>query len=430
MKIEPSKRLTGELVVPGDKSISHRYAILGALARGRTRISNYSTCQDCQSTLDCLSHLGPRISRDNNQVEILSEGWQAFRPPKEPLDAGNSGTALRLLSGPLASMPFVTRIGGDESLNGRPMRRIVEPLTRMGATILARDGDFPPLEIHGAPLSGIVYKPPVASAQVKSCVLLAGLAASGRTTVIEEAQTRDHTERALPEFGVPIHKRGLQLRVEGPASLNAAEVAVPGDLSSAVFFIAAALLVPGSEIRISNVGVNPTRAGFLALLEKAGAPVEKCQILERNGEPHCNLTIRYDESFLVGFPREISGEWIPNVIDELPIVAILGTQLPQGLVVRDAEELRKKESDRIHSIVSNLKAVGITVEEFPDGFQIFPDQEIRGGGVHSFGDHRIAMAFSIAGMVSRDGVEVDDPGCADISYPGFFDTLGKVSQCR
>lgn len=428
MKIEPADSLRGAIEVPGDKSISHRYAIFGGMATGKTTIRNFSASEDCYSTLQCLRCLDIDIETDGETVFIQSEGWQALKQPKPSLDAGNSGTTIRLLSAFLASRPVTTTISGDRSLNSRPMRRIIDPLSKMGATIEARDGQFPPLTIHGAQLQPVTYKLPVASAQVKSCVLLAGLTASGRTTVIETTQSRDHTERAVAVFGGNFSQEKNRLSVEGPAELRGAEVIVPGDFSSAVYFICAALLLPRSELRIRGIGVNPTRTGFLRLLEEGGAQVEKFAKRVENGEPACDLLVSYDKSLLEKFPSEISGHWIPNLIDEIPILAVLGTQLRNGLTVRDAGELRKKESDRIHAIVTNLRNIGVAVEEYEDGFQIPQAQSIEGGRIETFGDHRIAMAFSIGGLLSESGVEIDQPECANISFPGFYSSLDEVKR--
>lgn len=426
MRVEPVRTFRGAIDVPGDKSISHRYAILAAMATGTSLIGNYSTSQDCQSTLDCLSHLAVAIKRNRDRVEITSPGWRKLAPTNPTLNAGNSGTTIRLLSALLAACPHHVTISGDDSLNRRPMKRIIDPLSRMGAKIQAREDQFPPLEITGTALKGIQYRLPVASAQVKSCVLLAGLTAEGETVVIEETPSRDHTERALPYFGASFERRKQHLKVKGGSELKPVSMKIPGDISSAVYFVVAALLVEGAKLKISGVGVNPSRYGLMALLEDSGAQLDKQFAKEANSEPVCDLSVSHSEKFLNDFPREVRGDLIPNVIDEIPILAVLGTRLKNGITVKEASELRKKESDRINAIVTNLRALGVEIEEFPDGFQIPPDQRIRGGRVQTFGDHRIAMAFSIAGLISEQGVEIDDPECADISFPGFFDTLSSV----
>lgn len=428
VRIKPAAELHGRIELPGDKSISHRFAILGAMAQGRTRITNYSASEDCRSTLRCLRELGiEEVHVEAGLVEMVSPGSGRLTEPSRPLDAGNSGTTIRLLSGLLAAQPFVSRIAGDASLNQRPMRRIVEPLSRMGATIRCREGEYPPLEIHGALLRPIRYVLPVASAQVKSCVLLAGLTAPGLTTVVEPAPSRDHTERALHVFGASVQRNGAEISVRGPLHLHGAVVQVPGDLSSASFIVTAALLRPGSQVTLPGVGVNPTRDRFLRLLEDSGAGIRRRNETQVSDEPVCDLEITGGLDFLETFPRVIEGNQIPNLIDEIPILAILGTRLPDGLEVRDAGELRKKESDRIDAVVRNLQAVGVEAEELPDGFRVPPTPKIGGGSVKTRGDHRIAMAFAVAGLLSEDGVEIDQPDCADVSFPGFFDVLNRLA---
>ena len=426
MFIEPATSIGGEIDLPGDKSISHRYAVLGAMARGTTSISGFSLSQDCGSTLDCLRELGTEIQRSENGIEIRSLGWEKFQQPGKLLDAGNSGTTIRLLSALLAGSPFVSTIQGDASLNRRPMLRILTPLSQMGAAIQAQNEEYPPLRLTGTQLTGIEYPLPVASAQVKSCVLLAGLMAHGETTVVESIPSRDHTERALPFFNARFTRVNQHLQVTGPASLKAATMQIPGDFSAAVFFIVAALLIPDARLRLRNLGVNPSRTGLLTLLEEAGAEFERTNLREFNAEPVCDLAVRFSPEVLKNFPPEISGEWLTNMIDEIPVLAVLGTRLQKGLRIRGAEELRKKESDRINSVVVNLKNLGVRVEEFPDGFDIPPGQQIQGGKVQTFGDHRIAMAFAVAGLVAEAPVELDQPSCVSISFPDFFETLNSL----
>ena len=428
-RIDPVQApLEGEVRVPGDKSISHRYALLGGMADGTTRIRNFATSEDCQATLSCIEALGAGVVRNASRVEIVSPGWRRFTAPGRTLDVQNSGTTIRLLSALLAAGRFSSRVQGDSSLNQRPMKRIMEPLIRMGARIEARDGGFPPLLIQGGRLTGIRYRLPIASAQVKSCVLLAGLMAEGETEVEETGPSRDHTERALPFFGAPLFRNGSRLRVRGGARLQGVDFRIPGDFSSALFFLVANLLVPGSRIALKGVGVNPTRSGFLSLLEEAGIRVERSNAAESNGEPVCDLQIRADPQVRKQFPDEISGDWVARLIDEIPALAILGTSLERGFKVRDAQELRHKESDRIHSVVVNLRQLGVDVAEYPDGFVIPPGSRIRGGKVRTFGDHRIAMAFALAALVAENPVELDDPDCVAVSYPDFFQHLEGV--CR
>ena len=428
-RIDPVRApLRGDVQVPGDKSISHRYALLGGMASGTTRIRNFSSSEDCLASLSCLEALGVEVVRNASRVEITSLGWRRFTPPARVLDVHNSGTTIRLLSALLAAGRFSSRVQGDSSLNQRPMKRIMDPLIRMGARIEARDGGFPPLLIQGGRLTGIRYRLPIASAQVKSCVLLAGLMAKGETEVEETGPSRDHTERALPFFGAPLIQSGARLRVRGGARLRGVDFRIPGDFSSALFFLVASLLVPGSRIALKGVGVNPTRAGFLSLLEEAGIRVESSNATESNGEPVCDLQIRADSQVRKQFPNEISGDWVAQLIDEIPALAILGTRLERGFKVRDAQELRHKESDRIRSVVVNLRRLGVDVRELPDGFVIPPGSRIRGGRVRTFGDHRIAMAFALAGLVAESPVELDRPECVAVSYPDFFRHLEGV--CR
>ena len=428
-RIDPVKvPLKGEVQVPGDKSISHRYALFGGMARGTTRIRNFSSSEDCQASLSCIGALGVEVVRNGPRVEITSRGWRHFAAPAGILDVQNSGTTIRLLSALLAAGRFSSQVQGDSSLNQRPMKRIMDPLSRMGARIEAREGRFPPLLIQGGRLTGIRYRLPIASAQVKSCVLLAGLMAEGETEVEETGPSRDHTERALPFFGAPVTRNGALLRVRGGARLRGVEFRIPGDFSSALFFLVASLLVPGSRIALKGVGVNPTRAGFLSLLDQAGIRVERSNATESNGEPVCDLQICADPQVRRQFPNEISGDWVARLIDEIPALAILGTRLERGFQIRDAQELRHKESDRIHSVVVNLRELGVDVREFPDGFVIPPGSRIRGGKVRTFGDHRIAMAFALAGLVAETPVELDRPECVAVSYPDFFQHLEEV--CR
>ena len=426
MRIEPAQRLTGTLNPPGDKSISHRYALLAAMARGRSCIRNYSHSQDCHSTLDCLRRLGVSCHQEANQVTIESGGFARWKPASEALDAGNSGTTLRLLAGPLAGSGFESIIAGDRSLNRRPMKRIIEPLVRMGAKIRARLDRYPPLEISPGRLRGLDYRPGVASAQVKSCLLLAGLTATGTTRVEEIRQTRDHSERAFPHFGAQVQRRGLAVSVEGVQNLHAVNLAVPGDFSAAAFFIVASLLLPGSKLSIPQLGVNPTRIGLLGLLREAGLNLPRKDKLNSGGEPVADLEISYQSRLSENLPPTIEGDWIPNLIDEIPILAVLACGRSQGFEVRQARELRHKESDRVHAVAYNLKNLGVQVEEFEDGFRISPGQRIQGGRVSTFGDHRIAMAFAIAGLVSKDGVELDDGACVTVSFPGFFENLESL----
>lgn len=418
-RISPAASLGGAIRLPGDKSISHRYAILSAVAEGTTRIHNYSTGADCGSTLSALRGLGVEVDRAGTEVTIHGGGLDGLRQPAELLDAGNSGSTIRMLSGILAAQPFTSRIGGDESLSRRPMARITKPLAEMGAVIRARDGRYPPLEIEGRPLRPIEYALPVASAQVKTCVLFAGLFAEGRTTVIEPLRTRDHSEIALTEFGADVEVRNRAITVQGRPRLTARELAVPGDMSSAAFFVVAALLVPGSSLVIESVGLNPTRAALLDFLMSMGASIRVLNVTQAHGEPVGDLQV---ESTPVR-GGVIEGELTAALIDEIPVLAVLGAASEEGLVVRDAAELRVKETDRIASVEENLRRMGVTIEARPDGFRIPGRQRFSAAELDSFGDHRIAMAFSVAALAAGGDCVVRNAEAASVSYPEFFDTL-------
>jgi 3-phosphoshikimate 1-carboxyvinyltransferase len=426
MLISPAKRLRGEVALPGDKSISHRAAMLSAIAENETRIENFAESADCTSTLGCLRDLGVEIERGGNTVFVRGVGKNGFRPPSALLDCGNSGTTMRLLSGILAGQSFESSLTGDESLSGRPMRRIIEPLCRMGATVDSVDGHAP-LTIHGRyPLRAIEYEPPVASAQIKSCVLLAGVYGDGETTVIEQVATRDHTERMLRSFGVEVRdtqlETGRRISVSGDAVLRSdGALVVPADISAAAFFMVAAACLEGSDSLLRNVGSNPTRTGIIEVLRACGVNVEMVNEVVRNNEPACDLHVHCG----LGKPtaRRLDGETIARVIDELPVLAVLGTQLESGLEVRDAAELRVKESDRIATVVDNLRRMGATVDEFDDGFRVGRSR-LKGAQVDSFGDHRIAMAFAVAGLLAEKGeTEIAGSECVDVSFPGFFEVL-------
>jgi len=422
VEILPSGPLQGVVRLPGDKSISHRYAILAALAEGATRIRNYSSGADCASTLGALRALGVPIERQASELTITGRGLEALRAPERMIDAGNSGSTIRMLSGVLAAQPFTSRIGGDASLSRRPMDRIISPLSEMGAVIRAREGRFPPLEIEGRPLRPIAYSLPVASAQVKTCVLLAGLFAQGRTTVIEPVPTRDHTEIALREFGADVDIEGRRISVEGPARLRPGEFCVPGDLSSAAFFLVAATLVPGSRVRLERVGLNPTRAALLDFLASMGARIRVLGLEQAHGEPVGDLDVEHAP---VRGGR-IEGALTAALIDEIPVLAVLGAAGSEGLEVRDAAELRVKETDRIASVAENLRRMGVRVETRHDGFIVPGNQQFKGAEVDSFGDHRIAMAFAVAALAARGPSRILNAEAAAVSYPEFFDTLQSL----
>ncbi len=420
--ISPARALGGSLQLPGDKSISHRYAILASLAEGTTTIRNYSTGADCRSTLRCVKGLGVPVRGESDEVVIEGQGLRGLKPPGKELDAGNSGSTIRMLSGVLAAQPFTSRIGGDDSLSRRPMLRIIRPLSEMGATIGAKDDQFPPLEISGGPLRPIEYRLPVASAQVKSCVLFAGLFAEGRTTVIEPLRTRDHTEIALREFGAEIESAGGRISVAGGPRLKAQALTVPGDISSAAFFLVAALMVREASITIEGVGLNPTRAALLDFLTSMGAKIRILDVVQTHGEP--GGTVQIQSSPIEG--GVIEQEMTAALIDEIPVLGVLGARSRYGLEVRDAGELRVKETDRIAAVTENLRRMGVNAEAREDGFRVPGNQELKAAQLESCGDHRIAMAFAVAALAADGPCVIRNAGAASISYPGFFETLGRL----
>ena len=425
-RIHPAVKVRGRVPIPGDKSISHRYALLAALADGRSTIRHYAPGADCASTLACLAALGVGVDRrpveTGDQIVIEGRGVDGLRAPAGPLDAGNSGTTVRLFSGVLAAQPFETTLVGDASLSRRPMRRIVDPLTRMGASLTAVDGHLP-LTIRGGALTGIDYATPVASAQVKSAVLLAGLWARGQTTVRERLRTRDHTERALPQFGVRLSARDGAITVDGGQRLSAADLTVPGDASSAAYWAVAAAALPGSEVTLDDVGLNPTRTGFLSVLARAGAQVETVETTEAGGEPRGALRVRHGGSAAV----EVTPAEVPEVIDELPVLAALATHGGR-LRVTGAGELRHKESDRIAALAAGLRGLGGRIDEMEDGFEVFGDRPLTGGTADAAGDHRLAMAFAIAALGAAVPSEILNVEVVDVSYPGFFDILDGLAE--
>lgn len=422
LQITPAARIGGTLSVPGDKALSHRYAMIGAISEGKTVIRNFAESADCASTLDCLGRLGVVIRRDGAIVTIDGSGLHGLRKPARELDAGNSGTTVRFMAGLLAGSPFESTFVGDESLSRRPMKRVIDPLRRFGAQIEARDDNYLPMKVTGGKLQPIDFAMPIASAQLKSSVLLAGLYAGGTTKVHETVPSRNHTEIALAEFGAHIRTGGSTIEIDGGHSMRGQTVTVPGDISSAAFFIIAALSVPGSHLRLTNVGLNPTRSGLISLLKDAQAKITLANMSVVCGEPVGDIVV--DSSAIAGL--EVGGSWIPNVIDEIPVLAVLGTCTEKGIRIRDASELRVKESDRIHAVAVNLRNIGAEVEEYPDGLFVPGGQRLRGGEIDSFGDHRIAMAFAIAGLISERPVTIRNPACAAISFPSFFELLEKV----
>jgi len=430
--IQPARSLSGGLELPGDKSISHRYAMLAALAEGTSELRNFAAARDCHSTLACVKSLGADVKVNGSTVHVTGRGLRGLKSSWRTLDAENSGTTIRLLSGILSGQTFTTKITGDASLQKRPMKRVITPLREMGAIIHGRDDNFPPLEIQGGRLRAVQYQMPMASAQVKSAVLLAGLYADGETAVTEPAATRDHTELALQLFGAPVRKQGRTTSVAGMisgnshAALRAVSLDVPGDLSSAIFFLAAASLLPGSNLYIRNVGLNPTRSAILDFFSQMGASIRVVDLRGQSGELIGDLSVK--GASLEG--GQIAGDLVPLLIDELPMLAALGPYTERGVEIRDAGELRVKESDRIAALAENLRRMGAKVEERPDGLRVEGRcaGALRGAEIDPRGDHRIAMAFAIAGLAATGETRILDPACAGVSYPNFFTELRRLSE--
>ena len=462
MKVRPARSLRGHLArLPGDKSVSHRAALLGALAAGgRTRVTNYSASADCASTLRCVAQLGVTIRREGSDVLIGDDVGDMARAPAWPrllrapggaLDCGNSGTTMRLLAGALAAQPFAATLTGDDSLRSRPMKRIVEPLEMMGARLRASEGGRAPLCVEGRrPLKSVRYEMPIASAQVKSALLVAGLGAEGRTQVVEPVATRDHTERMLRWFGVPVEVEAVPrvgadsapaeaeggsqpprvISVNGPAGFEARDVSVPGDISAAAFFLAAAAMLPGSELTVEGVGLNPTRAGLVEVMRGLGAHVEVEGAGLAGGEEVGNLFVRGEGGLAPASARAnvLRGPVVARLIDELPMLAVLGTRVGGGLEIRDAAELRVKESDRIAATVENLREMGAEVEEYGDGLAVRGGARLRGAKINSRGDHRIAMAFAVAALTAEGESWIDGAECVAVSFPDFFGVLASVTE--
>lgn len=422
--VRPARRLSGAVILPGDKSISHRYAMLASLAEGDSKIANYSTGADCHSTLGCVRALGIGVEEQGTTVTIHGRGLHGWKQAEHDLDAGNSGSTIRMMSGLLAAQPFDSRIFGDESLSRRPMDRIMKPLGQMGAKIEARENRFPPLLIHGTTLHPIDYTLPVPSAQVKTCVLFGGMFAAGETIVREPVRSRDHSEIALREFGADLLVRQKVITLQGPAKLTGRELLVPSDLSSAAFFLVAGLLVPGSHLVIQNVGLNPTRSALLDFLLSIGAPVKVLKIESANGELMGDIEVRHAPVRGGVIEKDLTAA----LIDEIPVLAVLGAASEQGLVIRDAQELRVKETDRIATVASNFSRMGIAVEETPDGMRIPGKQKFSAASFDSFGDHRIAMAFAVAALHGDAESTIDNADAASVSFPAFWDILQKIAD--
>lgn len=417
--------LNGKLTIPGDKSISHRAVMIGSLATGKTVIDNFLDGEDCLRTIEIFKQLGVSIEQNNTNVVIESKGYHHFTEPKEPLYFGNSGTTARLMLGILSGLPFHTVSYGDPYLTVRPMDRVVTPLRTMGAKIDGREGgQFLPLSIRGGNLQPVTYDIPVKSAQVKSALLLAGLFASGKTVIRELAKTRDHTENMLRAAGANVEIDGYSVSIKGKQSLNALSISVPGDISSAAFFLVAATIVPNSEITLKQIGLNETRTGILDVLDAMGAHVTISNKRSSGGEPIGDVNVSYSQ--LRGVT--IDAPLIPRLIDELPIIALLATQAEGTTIIKDAEELRVKETDRIKATVETLQTLGANIEETDDGMIIQGKTDLNGGKIKGYGDHRMAMMGVIASLISSSTVEIDDVSSITISYPSFFSHLQSLTN--
>lgn len=424
MKFKPCNRLHGEITVPGDKSISHRSVMFGSIAQGTTEVSNFLQGADCISTISCFRQMGVEIQNQGDTVLIHGNGLRGLKKPDQVLDCGNSGTTTRLISGILSAQNFTVTLTGDASIQKRPMKRIMEPLSLMGAQINSINGnDCAPLEITGQPLHGIHYQSPVASAQVKSAILLAGLYADSNTCVTEPSVSRNHTELMLKSFGADIHTEGTSAIITPADELYGQSIMVPGDISSAAFFLAAGLLVPNSEILIKNVGINPTRDGILRVLKDMGGNITMMNV-QMSGEPTADILVR--SSALHGVT--IGGEIIPTLIDELPVLAALSCFAEGKTVIKDAAELKIKESNRIEVMVKNLSAMGAKVEETEDGMIIHGGKPLYGAVIDSKLDHRIAMTFAVASCMAEGETEILGAECVNISYPGFYEDLARLKQ--
>ncbi len=425
LKITKANSLKGEVSIPGDKSISHRGIMLGALAKGTTRITNFLQGADCLSTIDCFRKMGIVIENNSDEILVHGKGLHGLCRPSSILDVGNSGTTTRLISGILAGQDFVSELTGDASIQSRPMGRIIKPLSQMGASVTSLKGnDCAPLRIEGGHLHAIRYQSPVASAQVKSCVLFAGMYAQddGRTCVTEPKLSRNHSELMLAHFGASIEAQGTTVSIAPQPSLEAREIEVPGDISSAAYFIAAGLLVPNSEILVKNVGINPTRNGLLRVCRAMGADMTLLNQRNDSGEPVADILVR--TSHLKG--TIVEGTIIPTLIDELPVIAVMAACAEGKTIIRDAAELKVKESDRIAVMVENLSAMGVDIVGTEDGMIIQGGKPLQGALIQSHLDHRIAMSFAVAALVAEGSTQIEGGDCVKISYPEFYDDLNTL----
>ncbi len=421
--INPKSKISGEIYPPGDKSISHRSIILGSIAEGLTEVWNFLPSEDCNATINAFEKMGVHIERLNeDHIKIHGVGLKGLKEPYDILDMGNSGTSMRLIGGILAGQPFYSVMTGDNSLRNRPMGRIAEPLRLMGAKVYGRKGDLAPLTIIGGDLKAIDYQTPVASAQVKSCIILAGLFADGETSVTEVTESRDHTERMLNAFGAEIRSFGLTRKLKGYPKLTGQQIRIPGDISSSAYFIAAGLLCENSGIIIRNVGVNPTRTGILDAIKQMGGNISLNNLREESGEPIADIYVC--SSDLTG--KSFSGDIIVRMIDEIPLLALIASQAEGETLIRNAEELRVKESDRIKTTVTELRKIGANIEELSDGMVIKGATRLIGGECESHGDHRMAMTLAIAGLISNNGTMINNIECVNTSFPNFWKLLSSI----
>ncbi len=421
--IHHAKQLKGTLTIPGDKSISHRSIMLGAIAEGKTRITGFLRAEDCLSTIQVMRQLGATIHDDGEKIVVEGKGMNGLTAPSELLDVGNSGTTIRLLAGLLAGQPFKSVLAGDQYLNKRPMQRVITPLSQMGAKLHGHEGtELPPLTIEPVDhLQAIRYEMPVASAQVKSAIILAGLQAEGETVVIEKERSRNHTEEMLQQFGGQIDVNGKEIRLKGGQTLKGQTIEVPGDISSAAFFLVAGLIVPNSDLLLKNVGINETRSGIIDVIKDMGGNITIS--MRPNG---ISADIRVQTSQLKA--TTINGEMIPRLIDEIPIIALLATQAEGDTAIEDAEELKVKETDRIHAVASQLNKMNAHINETEDGMIIHGGSSLQGAEVDSFGDHRIGMMLQVAALLTQSEVHMKDADCVNISYPTFFDEIARLVQ--
>jgi len=423
MRIQPIQKLEGIFSIPSDKSISHRSVMFGSLAKGTTHISNFLMGDDCLSTISCFRKLGVHITIEGDKVIVEGKGLHGLTEPESILDCGNSGTTVRLISGILAGQNFSTTLTGDASIQKRPMKRIIKPLSEMGAILEAKEDNFCPMTIHPHTLKGITYHSPVASAQVKSSILLAGLYADSPTTVVEPAISRDHTERMLSAFGATVTREGTAVTIEPCKELYATDIIVPGDISSAAFFMVAGLITPGSELVIQNVGINPTRRGILDVLLAMGGDITCFNEKEVCGEPVCDLRVRYSK--LHG--TTVEGDIIPTLIDEIPAIAVAALFAEGKTIIKDAAELRVKESDRIEAMYTELSKMGASIVPMPDGMIIEGGKPLHGAALESYQDHRIAMSLTIAACNATSESTLEHAECVSISFPNFFKLLSSHS---